>query len=475
MIDPRAPEKGGIGNALEDVTRHYIDRQIADGVKGFMSALAKEMKTTKEKVFSTVDLFNPQYVRYAGMEVILAARLLRAQLGRVPASARNLSAYEHKVAEVCSYMQRTGFLLDREYAEKLSDRLTADELLNNERAAELGVENVNSTDQVADGLERMGVRIVERTPSGKRKVDKKLLDRLVGEENPLAIAVKEAKKAGKWRKTWVDTFLATADENDRCHASINTLQARTGRMSITGIPAQALPSGDWMIRRCFTADPGQVMASIDYQAQELRVLAALSGDKTMIRAFEEGADLHLVTARAAFGDHITKDDKERKYAKVVNFGRVYGGGAKVVAEQTGLDMATAKRVVSGFDKAYPGVKTYSDKLARLAGRQGYIETPIGRRLPVDPERSYSALNYMVQSTSRDVTCRGILRLHKAGFTPYLRLPIHDEVLASVPEAKAEWGAQKIAELMAETMGPVFIGTDPEVGGRSWGSLYGADY
>jgi DNA polymerase-1 len=182
-----------------------------------------------------------------------------------------------------------------------------------------------------------------------------------------------------------------------------------------------------------------------------------------------------VTARAAFGNHITKDDKERKYAKVVNFGRVYGGGANTVAEQTGLDLATAKRVVDGFDAAYPGVKRLSNDLARKAGKQGFIETPIGRRLPVDPQRGYSALNYMVQSTSRDVTCRGLLRLHKAGFTPYLRLPIHDEVVASLPEGKAEWGAREIAKHMAEEMGPVFIGTDAEVGLRSWGSLYGADY
>lgn len=82
---------------------------------------------------------------------------------------------------------------------------------------------------------------------------------------------------------------------------------------------------------------------------------------------------------------------------------------------------------------------------------------------------------MVQSTSRDVTCRGLLKLHQAGFTPYLRLPVHDEVVASLPDAKAEWGAQEIARLMAEDMGPVWIGTEPEVGLRSWGSLYKADY
>src|SRR5690606_7759281 len=136
---------------------------------------------------------------------------------------------------------------------------------------------------------------------------------------------------------------------------------------------------------------------IDYQAQELRVLAALSGDATMIQAFKDGADLHLLTARAAFGEHIQKDDPERKYAKTVNFGRVYGGGPRTVAMQTGLDLETAKKVVDGFDKAYPGVTRYSRRLQEIAKDRGYVITETGRRLPVDPSRAYSALNYMVQS------------------------------------------------------------------------------
>ena len=104
-------------------------------------------------------------------------------------------------------------------------------------------------------------------------------------------------------------------------------------------------------------------------------------------------------------------------------------------------------------------------------RLGYIETPSGRRLPVDRERPYAALNYMVQSTSRDVTCRALVRLHEAGITPYLRLPIHDEILASVPTKSAEKAARKIARLMQEQMGPLLIDTDAEVYGRSWGDGY----
>lgn len=472
LVDPRGRMEGGIGHSLEDLTRHYLDPEVADSVKGLMNMLRLRHKTTKAHIWKVIDFDDPDYQLYSGMDPILAARLLRKLIPLVPPVSEALVPYEHQIAEVCAYIERRGFLLDAEYTSGLSTRLDNERALHEATALAMGCENVNSTEQVADVIESRGIKIKGRTPSGKRQVDKTLLERLVAEGDEFAVAVESAKRAGKWRKTWVQKFLTEADSQSRCHAHINPLQARTARMSITGIPAQTLPSGDWMVRRCFLADPGHLIASVDYQAQELRVLAALSGDRTMIQAFKDNADLHLMTAQAAFGPHITKENKaERGYAKVVNFGRVYGGGAKTVAAQTGLDFPTAKRVVDGFDRAYPGVAVLSSKLQKEATEAGHIVTPVGRRLPVDPTRAYSALNYLIQSSSRDVTGRALIRLHDAGFTPYLRLPIHDEVLASVPAAQAEWGAAEIGRIMAEEMGPVHIGTDPDVGGRSWGSLY----
>jgi DNA polymerase-1 len=221
-----------------------------------------------------------------------------------------------------------------------------------------------------------------------------------------------------------------------------------------------------MVRRCFLAEDGHRIASVDYQAQELRVLAALSKDPTMIEAFRKGADLHQITADAARVD--------RKVGKMANFLKVYGGGAAKLSESAGITFPEATRVIEGFDRAYPGVQKLSSKLQLEATAKGSIVTPTGRVLPVDPSRAYSALNYLIQSSSRDVTGRALIRLHEAGFTPYLRLPIHDEVVVSVPARSAKWGANKIAEIMAEQMGPVHIATEAEVGRRSWGSLYGAD-
>lgn len=467
LVDPRGKEEGGTGHGLEDLTRHYLDPDVADNVKGLMTLLAREHKVRKDEIWKVIDFNHPDYQLYAGMDTILAANLYRRLKPLVPADSHKLVSYEHKIGEVCSVMERTGFLLDVPYTQDLSERLLDEELAYETQAKHMGCENIYSTEQVADVLEARGVTITGRTPTGKRKVDKKLLGDLCGSGDEFAIAVQRAKRARKWRTTWVDGFLSRMDAGGRCHPSINPLRARTARMSITGIPAQTLPAGDSMIRRCFVAEPGQRICSVDYQAQELRVLAALSGDRTMQQAFKTNADLHQITADASGVD--------RKVGKMVNFAYVYGSGPRNIAEQANVDVDTARRVIAGFEKSYPKVKELSDKLQKFARRNGYITTPFGRKLPVDPARPYSALNYMVQSSSRDVTAGGMLRLHAAGFTPYLRLPIHDEMLSSLPEDKAEWGAQRIGELMAVTFEGVHIGTDPEVGGRSWGSLYGADY
>lgn len=467
LVDPRPYEAGGFGHSLENLVARFVSEDEAINVKGLMAKLAQEHKTTKAKIWAEIDLFHPQYLLYAGMDTVFTARVCSSLTRLVPDVSRSLVSYEHKISEICSYIDRKGFLLDVDYAQGLSTKWeTEREVWEAIALTEYGVDSVNSTEDVAEALEEMGV-VTGRTETGKRQVDKALLGRLIEDGNELAEIVSEAKKLGKWRTTWVQKFLDSADSDSRCHTFINPLQARTSRMSITGIPAQTLPASDSLVRRCFVAEPGHSICSVDYQAQELRVLAALSGDRTMIEAFEHDLDLHQITADAS---SVT-----RKVGKMTNFLTVYGGGPKTLAEQAQIDFPTARRALDGFAKTYPGVARYSKKLAAEATRKGHIITPMGRRLPVDSSRAYSALNYMIQSSSRDVTCRALIRLHEAGYTPYLRLPIHDEIVASLPSEKANRGAAEIGRLMAEQMGPVLIGTEAEVGKRSWGSLYGAGY
>lgn len=479
LADPRGPEEGGIGTSLEPLAAKYIDPVVATEVKGLMSRLAKEYKTNKNRIWSLIDLDHPEYNLYAGMDTILAYRLVEPTLRQIPGRSRALIPYEHKIAEICSYLERTGFLLDEAYTRSLADSLASSEQSYRDIATTYGVESVNSTDQVADVLESMGVVITGRTPTGKRKVDKHLLAELVGDPGDVgrfARSVVECKRARKWRTTWVEGFLRGMDADGRVHASINALRARTARMSVTGIPAQTLPANDRLVRSCFIADPGHVIGSVDYAAQELRVTAWLADDPTMLGAFERGDNLHLMTAHSAFGAHITKEDPEYKFSKIGNFGTVYGGGIGALVEQTGMTEEAAREIKRAIRQNYPGIGQLSRKLAREAEDRGYIETSVGRRLPVDQDRLYAALNYRIQSESRDITCQGLIRLHEQGYTPFLRLPIHDEALVSVPEVDAEFSLHDIASIMATTKFTrsgrrVDITTDAEIYGRSWGDGY----
>ncbi|MEU4709460.1 DNA polymerase [Nocardia salmonicida] len=470
LADPRGQEEGGTGHGLEQLTRAHISAVVAEEVKASMGALAREMKTTKSEVWRKVDIDNPAYNLYAGMDPILAVRLYQKLLPRVPNVSRHLINYEHDLARVCTAMERRGFLLDVDYTQGLSERLQQQEdEATMHAAAFFSVESVNSTRDVASAFLDLGVKIPGRTATGEYKIDKVFLDSLVtddpeiGSPAHLAAAVQEAKKARKWRTTWIDGFLAGADRAGRIHPVINPLRARTARMSITGIPAQTLPSGDWIVRRCFIADPGETVIAVDYKAQELRVLAALSGDPTMQHAFANDLDLHQITADAA--------GVVRPVGKMANFLTVYGGQADALALQASVPRPTAVRTLKAFGETYPGVIAYSKKRQADARRDGYITTATGRVLPVDRSRAYSALNYDVQSTSRDVTCRGLLALDKAGLTEYLRLPVHDEVVASVPTHQAEEAKRAIAQLMRMELRGVLIDTDAETAGASWGHKY----
>lgn len=471
LHDPRAVHEGGHGKTLEDLTRAFLDAEVADNVKKSMSTLSKETGLKKGELFASIDTFNETYLRYAGMDVVLAWGIhntltakLREMQQRIPEFRISLVRYEHEVSRICAEMEWNGFTVDVDYTQKLANSLQEEQDLWEWIAEdEYGLDSVNSGDQVAEVILEHGYRLTELTASGKYKVDKKVLGELSEQGFDLADIITAAKAAKKKRTSWVEKFLNGRDPEDKVHANIRTLAARTARMSITGIPAQTLPSGDWEIRRCFIPQPGNVVVACDYQAQELRVLAALSGDKNMQEAFANEADLHQMTADAS--------GVARKVGKTVNFAYVYGSGAGNIAKTCDISVQKAKEVINGFERTYPGVKKLSEYLQAEAKKKGYITTPTGRVLPVDPERPYAALNYMIQSTSRDITASALVRLDEAGFTPYLRLPIHDEVVAEVPEQHAEWGAAKIAEIMSCEFRGVHIGSDHEIYGKSWGGGY----
>jgi DNA polymerase-1 len=471
LVDPRQVKEGGPGLKLEELVKFYIDPAAAEEVKGSMTQIAKRYKVKKEAIWGLVRTFDPEYLLYSGTDPIWAYRLLHILMPKVPArsKAKGLISWEHRLAHITAKMERTGYLVDSAYAEKRIAELKVEE----EKwvaVASQWVENVNSDKQLIEAFQNLGFKLTKKTPKGNFSMDAEVLDSI---DHPLAEAVKKATKAAKWRKTWFEAAINGMDSEGRVHASINSIQARTARMSISGsIAAQTFPAGDGYVRSAFLAEEGHVSVSIDFGNMELRVMAAASGDPVMLKAFYADEDLHNITAIAAFGPMKPGQKKhdKRPAGKGTNFAIGFGGTWKAVTEGFGVPEADARKAVDAFWATYLGVAEFADKLKAEATRTGYIYTATGRRLPVDRRRLYSALNYYIQSSARDITARAIINLDRAGFTPWMRLPVHDELVFSFPKERAAELTEKAARIMEFTFKGLLIPADGEIGDRSWGSV-----
>jgi DNA polymerase-1 len=483
LLDPRQPHEGGAGLKLKPLCAIHVDEAAPDTQEGLTKEFNR-LGLTKANGWAQIPIDNELYLRYAGLDPILARRLFDEIAPLVKdVGLDNLSKFEHHLALLLAIMQRRGVLLDVPYVEKLRGELQAEADRFAQVAARYGVTNVDAPKQVSTALVAMGETLTEKTPSGALKVDKEVLMGLADLDrdwqriearraNPLAEAVLRSKRAGKWGSTYAQAFLDLRDEGDRLHASIGGLQARTARMSISRPPLQQLPSGDWTVRRAFIADPGQTIIASDYSQVEMRVLAALSGDEPMLSAIRSGMDIHDAVATAMFGPGFTK--AQRKLAKNTGFGEVFGGGATTLARQAGVSLEIAKDAKSIFADRFPGIKKYGKRLQRRAefGKKEVV-TPAGRHLPLDRDRLYAATNYVVQSTARDILGQAIVDLFDAGMGDYLLLPVHDELVAQAPTADAEEVVREIGRIMDGDFLGVPIVSDPEVYGPSWGHGYGA--
>lgn len=477
LIDPRAKSEGGDGHALKDLADIYIDAEASARGQQALQQVFADNHWSKASGWEHIAIDHPTYVAYGGLDCILTARLYNLMWPIiVERHHERLYDFEKDVADIASGMQKFGLLVDTEYVEaSLIPWLEQMAVDGARESAQFGVLNPNSTSQVAEALIATGWTPTEFTSTGKPQVDKAVLQVLAEAGNPVAAAVQKAKRGQKWLSSFAMPFLELVDVNGRLHPSINPLTARTARMSIKDPAAQTYPSGDWRIRRAIIADPGRELWTADYSTVEMRVLAAVADERSMKRAFVEGADLHSMTAAALFGDDFTP--QQRKIAKQVGFGKIYGGGATTLARQAGITIDEAKAAMAKYDTEFPGIRRYARRLQDRAsvGRREVI-TASGRRLPLDADRLYAATNYVVQSTSRDVLCQAMIALVDMGFTPEngdLLLPVHDELLGMADPARFSEVGPAIKEAMTMTLYGVELPAEPELIGRSWGHAYGA--
>ncbi|MFD6363496.1 DNA polymerase, partial [Streptomyces roseolus] len=334
LFDPRPRHEGGWGLKLKELCARDVDKNAPDTQED-LTAVFRSIGETKATGWRAIDISHPTYLQYAGLDAILVSRWLPVGEERLRQVGvrQTLVDFEHRVMLVCARMERRGMRVDQEYVRDLVGRLEEEAATHAARAARYGVTSVNAPKQVSSALVGMGETLTETTDSGALKVDKSILLDLADLDgqwqprgtrtpNPLADAVLRSKRAGKWSTSYGIAMRDGLDDAGRIHPKINSLQARTARMSISGPPLQQLPSGDWTIRRALMAEPGHRIFSVDYAAVEMRVLAALADEGVMKKAISEGRDLHGFTAELIYGPNYTSF--HRKLCKGVGFGKVYG-------------------------------------------------------------------------------------------------------------------------------------------------------
>jgi DNA polymerase-1 len=376
---------------------------------------------------------------------------------------------EIRSSETLYRVERNGVLIDSAMLVKQSTEL-AQRMLQLEREAhELAGQpfNLGSPKQICEILfTKMGMPVLKKTPSGGPSTDEEVLEKLA-EDYPLPAKLLEHRSLSKLKGTYTDKLPQMVHpRTGRVHTRYAQAVAVTGRLSSNEPNLQNIPiktTEGRRIREAFIAPPGHFIASADYSQIELRIMAHLSGDEALLRAFREGMDVHRATASEVFGvapDQVSSE--QRRYAKVINFGLIYGMSAFGLARNLGIEGAAAKNYIQRYFERYPGVKQYMDETRLSAKSKGYVETVFGRRLylpeinsPNGPRRGgaeRAAINAPMQGTAADLIKLSMVKVQDVLDEQQRRtrmiMQVHDELVFEVPQDEVEWLKAEVPRIMA---------------------------
>ncbi|MFP5404329.1 MAG: DNA polymerase I, partial [Gammaproteobacteria bacterium] len=395
---------------------------------------------------------------------------------------------ELPVADVLFRMERAGILLDRALLAVQSGELGRKMLELEQRAYQEAGQpfNLGSPKQIGDILfTQKGLPIVKKTPSGAPSTDEETLEQLAL-DHPIARAILDYRGLAKLKSTYTDKLPQMVDpRTGRVHTSYSQATAVTGRLASSDPNLQNIPARTAegrRIREAFVAPPGHVLVSADYSQIELRIMAHLSDDPGLLKAFAEDRDIHTATAAEVFGvplDEVSSD--QRRMAKVINFGLIYGMSAFGLASQLNLERSAAQAYIDRYFARYPGVADYMQRTRETARRLGYVETVFGRRLYLpeinakNPARRQgaerAAINAPMQGTAADLIKLAMIAVQRWLDTEQLGsrllLQVHDELILEVPEAELD---RVRAELPAHMCNVAALKVPLRVGvgaGRNW--------
>ena len=308
--------------------------------------------------------------------------------------------------------------------------------------------------------------MVKKTPSGTPSTDEEVLQKLA-EDYPLPKVLLEYRSLSKLKSTYTDKLPRMVNpDTGRVHTNYAQAVAVTGRLSSTEPNLQNIPirtAEGRRIREAFIAAPGKVIISADYSQIELRIMAHLSEDEAMLRAFAEGEDIHRATAAEIFAIAPAEvSSEQRRYAKVINFGLIYGMSAFGLAGNLGVERAAAQMYIDKYFQRFVGVKRFMDETRVRAKRDGYVETVFGRRLwlpeinsPNGPRRQgaeRAAINAPMQGTAADLIKLSMVAVQDwidaERLSSLMVMQVHDELVLEVPAAELETVKTRLPQLMA---------------------------
>jgi len=316
-------------------------------------------------------------------------------------------------------------------------------------------------------FDKLGLPVIKKTATGARSTDEEVLEKLA-EDYQLPAKILEHRSLSKLKGTYTDKLAQMAvPRTGRVHTHYAQAVAVTGRLSSNDPNLQNIPirtAEGRKVREAFVAPAGCVIASADYSQIELRIMAHISGDEALVKAFHDGLDVHRATAAEVFGVGVDAvSTEQRRYAKVINFGLIYGMSAFGLAKALGIDNGAAKNYITRYFERFAGVKRYMDDTREQAKAQGYVETVFGRRLylpeinsPNGPRRAgaeRAAINAPMQGTAADLIKMSMVAVQKAIDEQQRQtkviMQVHDELVFEVPESEVEWVRTEVPRLMAE--------------------------
>jgi DNA polymerase-1 len=471
-------------------TRHDMD-STAQRYLGVKTTHYEDVagKGAKQISFSQVDV--DRAAEYSAEDADITLQLHRAiwpQIEAVPALKFVYENIEQPLVPVLFRMERAGVLVDRELLKTQSAELAA-KMLELERQAHSeagGVFNVDSPRQLQEILfGKLGIPVKRKTPTGQPSTAEDVLEELA-EDYALPKLILEYRGVAKLKSTYTDNLPQQIDpDTGRIHTSYHQAVAATGRLSSTDPNLQNIPirtQEGRRIRQAFIAPRGSLLVAADYSQIELRIMAHLSGDATLLRAFAEDRDVHQATAAEVFGlslESVSAD--QRRSAKAINFGLMYGMSAFGLARQLGIGRGDAQKYMDLYFERYPGVKRYMEETRRQARQSGYVETVFGRRLYL-PEiqsrnaalRQYaerSAINAPMQGTAADIIKRAMIEvdawLQSSRVAARLIMQVHDELVLEVAEDAVDTVVGQIRTHMIRAA-DLSVALKVDVGlGRNW--------